>query len=74
MDNALPISNSSPNALLITPLPQPLSYSYADPVYSGYFPAHGSVDFILIVVSFILLIIVCCSLFLSLKDVTVSIN
>ena len=62
MDNALPISNAFPNvlpnALPITPLPQPLSYSYAAPAYAECFPAHGCGNFILIVVLFILLIIV----------------
>jgi uncharacterized protein (TIGR01732 family) len=56
LSNALP--NVLPNAVPITPLHQPLSCSYASPVYASCFPSHGCDDFILIVVLFILLIIV----------------
>ena len=59
MDNALPIANALPlPGANVLPQP-PLSYSYAAPVYTGCFPAHGCGDFIIIVVLFILLIIVC---------------
>ncbi|MEH7086621.1 YjcZ family sporulation protein [Neobacillus drentensis] len=59
MTNAIPMTNALPITAPANVLPQPpLCYSYAAPVYSGCFPAHGCGEFILIVVLFILLIIV----------------